>query len=77
MKMQEEKNEILDRSMTDPDFINSRKHSFSLKKFISDNPKPMSDNSIAKMLGTTKEVIEQEFQKIILKARQSLGVEVD
>lgn len=56
----------------DPDFILSKKHGNSLKRFLSENPSGASDSSICKMLDLTQEELETVYLSAIQKLRSTL-----
>jgi hypothetical protein len=68
--------EIRDKIKNDPDFINSKKHAYSLKKFLKQNPNGTTENIIAYFLCITPEDVKATFQESIKKIRQKLNIEV-
>lgn len=56
----------------DPDYIDSPKYDFSLKKFLSSNPNGVSDKIIAKVLKLKTDDIDKLYACAIIKLRKAL-----
>jgi len=74
---QDKKNTVKMAASDDFDFINSKKHKNSLKRFIQNNPNGTTDPNIAHFLGLSVQEVVSIYNKIILKARQKLNINVD
>jgi len=74
---QDKKNTIKAAASDEFDFINSKKHKNSLKRFIQNNPNGTTDPNIAHFLGLSVQEVVSMYNKIILKARQKLNIDVD
>lgn len=60
----------------EPDFINSKRYNFSLKKYKQHNEKEVPDNIIALLLCMTPKEVNQVYISAIEKARRFLKVEL-
>lgn len=61
---------------TEPDFINSKKHKYSLKKFLDQNPGGTTDHIIAIFLCMSPEEVRLNYSKAVEKIRQKMKVVV-
>lgn len=61
---------------TDPDFIYSKAHGYSLKKLLADRKDGVPESQIAKFLLLSPDEVEQAYQDGIAKIRTNLGVEI-
>lgn len=61
---------------TEPDFINSKKHKYSLKKFLNQNPDGTTDHIIAIFLCITPEEVRLFYSRAVEKIRQKMKVVV-
>ena len=66
-----------ERVHTEPDFVNSKRHEYSLKKLEERYPDGAPDNVIANALMIKEEEVEPEFDKVVVKMRKEMGVEND
>ena len=60
----------------EPDFINSKKHKHSLKKFLNQHPNVTTDNIIAYFICSTPLEVQQIQEGIVKKLRQSMKVDL-
>lgn len=60
----------------EPDFVNSKRYDYSLKKLEERYPEGAPDNVIANALMIKEEEVEPEFDKVVVKMRENMGVEV-
>lgn len=60
---------------TVPDFVNSKRHDYSLKKLEERYPDGAPDNVVASALMIEEEQVEPEFEKVVVKLRETMGVE--
>ena len=70
-------NEARELLATSPDFIYSKRFEFSLKKLLDRYPEGAPSKVIAQSLMMTEDELQDLEQKIIIKIRQQLRVEVD
>ncbi len=61
----------------DPDFINSKKHQYSLKRFLREHPGGTTDNIIAYFLCVQPDEVRALYSSSIKKIRQKLNIDVD
>jgi hypothetical protein len=70
----------IEKVHNDPDYINSRKHGYSLEKFNASNSKNkkrvVTDKIIAHFLCTTPEEITKTYNDIIKHIRQLMKIDV-
>lgn len=59
----------------DPNYIASKRYSYSLSKLLERYPDGCPDRIIATVLQLSEEEVEQRYQKIILKLRKSMKVD--
>ena len=76
MEINNKSEEVKDKIKNDPDFINSKKHGHSLKKFLKQNPNGTTENIIAYFLCITPENVKTIYEDSIKKIRQKLNIEV-
>lgn len=77
MKQDEEKlKELREKIESDLDYINSRKHKFSLKEYRKKHSAPAPDNVIAYFLCTTPEQVQQIYASAVKKIRQSMKIDL-
>ena len=72
-KTQEELRELV---KLDPDFINSKKHKYSLQKFLKQNQSGTTDHIIAIFLCITPEEVRAIYDRAVEKIRQKMKVVV-
>ncbi len=60
---------------TDDDFVCSKKHEYSLKKFLEMYPNGAPDRVTAASLMITEDEVEVMFKRIIAKMREHMGVD--
>lgn len=70
------KKEEVDRVHNDPDYIYSKKHGNSLKKFKELNGSPISDHRIAYLLLMSTADVSSIYNNIIKKARQKMNIDL-
>lgn len=68
--------ELKAKIATDPDFINSKKHKYSLKKFLDQSPSGTTDNIIALFLCITPDEARSLYQNAVEKIRQKMKIVV-
>lgn len=61
---------------TEFDFINSKKHKYSLKQFLKNNPDGTTDNIIALFLCVTPNQVRELYDSAVKKIRQKLNINV-
>jgi len=66
--------EIKQRILTDPDFIWSRKYSFSLKKLLKKEKIKLTDKTIAQFLKLTLDEFDSIYNNIIYKLKSNLSI---
>lgn len=76
MEINNKSEEIKDKIKNDYDFINSKKHKYSLKKFLKKNPQGTTDNIIAYFLCITPDEVKAMYESSIKKIRQRLNIKV-
>jgi hypothetical protein len=59
----------------DPDFVNSKRYDYSLQKLEERYPDGAPDNVIANALMIEEKEVEPEFDKVVVKLREKMGVE--
>ena len=69
--------EIKNRLETEPDFVNSPKHSYSLEKLEEVNPNGVNDRFAASLLAISIEEFQALFQSTVKKYRRLLKIDVD
>jgi hypothetical protein len=60
---------------TDPDFVYTKRFSFSLKKLLERYPDGCPDRVIAQALLVSEPEVEELYQKAVIKLRLLMGVE--
>ena len=70
---EEEKRVLID---TDPDFVFSPKHNYSMAKLMVDYPNGVPDSKIRTFLSMNDQEIEKEYQTGIMKIREYLDVDI-
>jgi c-di-GMP-related signal transduction protein len=68
---------IKERIETEEDFINSKKHGYSLQHFLDASPSGTTDNIIAYFLKIKVSDVKDLYESAIRKIRQKLKIEVD
>jgi hypothetical protein len=63
--------------LTDPDFVYLKKYDFSLKKVLQKYPDGAPDRVIAQALMISEEEVQDLYESIIDKIRQSMRVDLD
>lgn len=79
MKQNEEKLVVLrEKVLEEPDFINSRKHKYSLKEYRRKNQDkgPATDNVIAYFLCIDPKEVQKIYESAAQKIRQHFKIEV-
>lgn len=71
------KAEIKAKLETEPDFINSPKHDYSLEKLENANPNGVNDRFAASLLATSVEEFQALFQSAVKTYRRLLNIDVD
>ena len=71
------KEEIKAKIETDPDFINSKKHRYSMQRFLDQSPGGTTDNIIAYFLCLQPHDVKDLYDSAVKKIRQKLKVKVD
>jgi hypothetical protein len=69
--------QIKARIETEPDYIAINRFDFSLQKLLARYPEGAPDRVICQALLISESELGDMWEKIIIKIRQSLGVEVD
>lgn len=59
----------------EPDFVNSKRYDYSLQKLEERYPDGAPDSVIASALMIEEEEVEPEFDKVVVKLREKMGVE--
>lgn len=59
----------------EPDFVHSKRYDYSLAKLEERYPDGAPDNVIANALMIEEEEVEPEFDKVVVKLREKMGVE--
>jgi len=67
------KSEIENKILTEPDFIYSKKHDFSLEKFLKANEKNIHDHQISKLLRLKKYEVNKIYKNTLKKLKNLLG----
>lgn len=73
---QYEKAEILEKIQTEEDFINSKKHGYSLSRYLKKNPSGATDNVIAYFLCMTTKEIAEVYESAVKEYRQHLKLDI-
>ncbi len=60
---------------TDPDFVNSKRYDYSLKKLLEAHPDGCGDRLAAIALAMTETELEEEYQAVLKKIRLLMGVD--
>jgi hypothetical protein len=68
--------EIKNKIETEPNFINSKKHQYSLSGFLEQHPNGTTDNIIAYFLCITPEDVKNIYYNAVEKIRQKMKVVV-
>ena len=68
--------EAREKVHTEPDFVNSKRYDYSLQKLEERYPDGAPDNVIANALMIKEEEVEPEFDKVVIKMRAHMGVEL-
>lgn len=69
--------ELRRRIELDPNFVNVKRFDYSLNKVLDRYPDGVPNKVIAQALMMQEEEIEEIYQRIVLKLRSALKVEVD
>jgi len=59
-----------------PDFINSKKHHYSLKRYLKHNP-VSSDNTISLLLCLKPQDVKDLYDSAVRKLRKSMKMEIE
>lgn len=68
---------IKERIETEEDFINSKKHGYSLRHFLDASPGGTTDNIIAYFLKIKPDDVKSLYESAVKKIRQKLKVDVN
>lgn len=68
--------DLKEKISSEPDFINSKKHRYSLQKFLKQNPEGTTDHIIAIFLCITPDGVRALYASAVEKIRQKMKVVV-
>ena len=66
--------EVRQKIKSEYDYINSKKHKYSLSKFLEQNPNGTTDNIIAYFLCITTDEVKNIYGSAVEKIRQKLKI---
>ncbi len=77
MKIDRDLGPIRKKVNTDPDYVNSKKYQYSLKKFLNRHPDGVTDNIISYLLCVTTDEVKGIYNRAVKKLRQAMKVDVE
>lgn len=69
--------DIKQKIENDPDFINSKKHQYSLKRFLREHSSGTTDNIISYFLCIQPSDVKVLYDSAVKKIRQKMNIDVD